>query len=235
MPIINYYPSANFNERIAEGTGPVKIDILVIHYTGMLPENIALDWLCNPESKVSAHYLIDEKGSIFNLVPVLMRAWHAGKSYWRGATDINSRSIGIELVNPGHDFGYRDFSLNQVNSLIYLANKLLSQHPIPPRNVLGHSDISPSRKIDPGERFPWKKLAEEGIGLWPNQKKSNNTEMSNKNFIKILNSYGYDTDNNSLSDLVTAFQRHFRPELCDGIVDKETQVQLENLMFSIAE
>ena len=235
MPIINYYPSANFNERIAEGTGPVKIDILVIHYTGMLPENSALDWLCNPESKVSAHYLIDEKGSIFNLVPVLMRAWHAGKSYWRGATDINSRSIGIELVNPGHDFGYRDFSLNQVNSLIYLANKLLLQYTIPPRNVLGHSDISPSRKIDPGERFPWKKLAEQGIGLWPNQKKSNNTEMSNKNFIKILNSYGYDTDNNSLSDLVTAFQRHFRPELCDGIVDKETQVQLENLMFSIAE
>ena len=232
---INYCPSTNFNERIAEGTSPINIDMLIIHYTGMLPENSALDWLCNPQSKVSAHYLIDEKGNIYNLVPTLMRAWHAGVSSWRGATDINSRSIGIELVNPGHDFGYRDFSLKQVNSLIALANKILKQHPIPPRNVLGHSDISPTRKIDPGERFPWETLAEQGIGLWPHKQKFSTAEMSKKEFIKMLNCYGYDTDNNSFNDLVTAFQRHFRPERCDGIIDHESQVRLKNLIFSVAE
>ena len=159
MAWIKSYKSPNYGPRISEDGNEPKINMLALHYTGMSSHSLSLEHLCNPLSKVSAHFLLDEKGNTYQLVATKNRAWHAGISSWRGIKDINSHSIGIELSNPGHDFGYRDFSLNQVNSLIYLAKIILSQYPIPPRNVLGHSDISPARKIDPGERFPWKQLA----------------------------------------------------------------------------
>ncbi len=161
-------PSPNHSERLPEDGGAAVIDMLVIHYTGMVPDARALDWLCDPASGVSAHYFIDEAGVACRLVPENRRAWHAGVSAWRGATDINSRSIGIELSNPGHEFGYRDFPPPQIDALVTLTRDIIARHPIPRRNVVGHSDIAPARKIDPGERFPWRQLAEVGFGLWPN-------------------------------------------------------------------
>ena len=165
--ILTDRPSPNHGERLPEGGDGVVIDMLVIHYTGMVPDTRALDWMCNPTSSVSAHYFIDEAGAVWRLVSEERRAWHAGVSAWRGAADINSRSIGIELSNPGHEFGYHDFPQPQIDALIDLAKGIVARHPIPPRNVVGHSDIAPARKIDPGERFPWRQLADAGIGLWP--------------------------------------------------------------------
>lgn len=223
-------PSPNHGERLPEGGDAVVIDMLVIHYTGMVPDAKALDWMCDPASSVSAHYFIDEAGAISRLVPEERRAWHAGVSAWRGATDINSRSIGIELSNPGHDFGYRDFPQPQIDALIALAKDILTRHPIPPRNVVGHSDIAPVRKIDPGERFPWQQLAAAGIGLWPDKDpKATSADLS-----EMLALYGYDVDNNPLSDVVSAFQRHFRPARFDGVADDETCARLVNLLTLVA-
>ena len=143
------------------------IDMLVLHYTGMRSAAEALRRLTSPEAAVSAHYLIDEDGAVWRLVPEERRAWHAGVSYWRGRRDINSASIGIELVNPGHEFGYRAFPEAQVAALEVLCRDVLSRYQIPPRHVLGHSDVAPARKDDPGELFPWRRLARAGIGLWP--------------------------------------------------------------------
>lgn len=223
-------PSPNHGERLPEGGGTAVIGMLVIHYAGMVPDDRALDWMCNPASSVSAHYFIDEAGMVCRLVPEDRRAWHAGVSAWRGATDINSRSIGIELANPGHEFGYRDFPQAQIDALIDLANEIIARHPIPQRNVVGHSDIAPARKIDPGERFPWQQLAQAGIGLWSDASPARGTD----DIVAMLKSYGYDIDNNALNDVIAAFQRHFRPELFDGIADDETQTRLANLLASVA-
>ena len=223
-------PSPNHGERLPEGGGAVTIDMLVIHYTGMVPDAKALDWMCDPASQVSAHYFIDETGAICRLVPEDRRAWHAGVSAWRGATDINSRSIGIELSNPGHDFGYRDFPRPQIDALTELATDILARHPIPPRNVVGHSDIAPARKLDPGERFPWQQMAAAGIGLWPET-----TSVGNPyDLSKILADFGYDTANNALEEVISAFQRHFRPLLFDGVVDDDTQARVANLLAAVA-
>ncbi|MGE4529478.1 MAG: N-acetylmuramoyl-L-alanine amidase, partial [Rhodospirillaceae bacterium] len=143
------------------------VDMLVLHYTGMETAAAALARLCDPAAKVSAHYLIDEDGAVHALVAEDRRAWHAGVSAWRGEADVNARSIGIELVNPGHEFGYRDFPARQIDALADLCREILARHPIPPRNVVGHSDVAPRRKTDPGERFPWPALAKLGIGLAP--------------------------------------------------------------------
>jgi len=155
-------PSPNHDER-----GDVAIDMLVLHYTGMASGAAALDRLCDPAAKVSAHYTIDEDGTVYAMVPEARRAWHAGVSWWGGDTNINTRSIGIELVNPGHEFGYRAFPDAQVAALTTLCHGILMRHPIPSARVLGHSDVAPARKDDPGELFPWERLAKLGIGLWP--------------------------------------------------------------------
>ncbi|NKB49455.1 MAG: N-acetylmuramoyl-L-alanine amidase [Alphaproteobacteria bacterium] len=222
--------SPNHGERLAEGVGDVVIDMLVIHYTGMVPDARALDWMCDPASSVSAHYFIDEAGAVCRLVPEDRRAWHAGVSAWRGATDINSRSIGIELSNPGHEFGYRDFPQAQIDALVTLASGIVSRHPISPRNVVGHSDIALVRKIDPGERLPWHHLAAAGIGLWPGESVPN----GDGDISTMLASYGYDVTHNALTDVITAFQRHFRPERFDGVADDETQARLANLLTLVA-
>ncbi len=156
-------PSPNHDERPVGGA----VDILVLHYTGMKTADEALARLCDPAAKVSAHYTIGRDGRVFAHVPEERRAWHAGVSYWAGERNVNGRSIGIELVNPGHEFGYEPFPCAQIAALIDLAHGILKRHPIPPHRVLGHSDVAPARKTDPGEFFPWRHLAEFGIGLWP--------------------------------------------------------------------
>jgi N-acetylmuramoyl-L-alanine amidase len=158
-------PSPNCNARDGH-----EIDMLVLHYTGMKSGANALDRMCDPTAEVSAHYMIEEDGRIFQLVDEEMRAWHAGKSYWRGHTNINQRSIGVELVNPGHELGYRDFPEVQIQSAIALCRNIVKRHAIPARNVVGHSDIAPARKEDPGELFDWKRLAKKKIGVWPDEK-----------------------------------------------------------------
>ncbi len=227
-------PSPNHGERVAEGgspeSGEVAIDMLVLHYTGMTPGAQALDWLCDPASQVSAHYFIDETGAVCALVPEERRAWHAGVSAWRGATDINSRSVGIELSNPGHEFGYRDFPPAQIDALITLAQDILARHPIPPRNVVGHCDIAPARKLDPGELFPWQRLADAGIGLWPDA----GAESTATDIGGMLAAYGYDAANNPPADVVSAFQRHFRPQRFDGAADDETRTRLAALLALVA-
>jgi N-acetylmuramoyl-L-alanine amidase len=187
--------------------------MLVLHYTGMQTGQAALDRLCDPAAKVSAHYTVDEDGAVYAHVPEDRRAWHAGVSFWAGATDINARSIGIELVNPGHEFGYRAFPEAQIAALITLCHGILSRHPIPAARVLGHSDVAPARKEDPGELFPWGRLAKAGIGLWPDWIESDLKSQ-------LLIRYGYDPDA-PLDAVITTFQRHFRPQKVDGQWDGE--------------
>jgi N-acetylmuramoyl-L-alanine amidase len=201
--------------------------MLVFHYTGMRDAAAALARLCDPAAEVSAHYLIEEDGRILALVDEGSRAWHAGASFWRGETDINSRSIGIELVNPGHEFGYRAFPEPQIAALTELAGDIIGRHPIPARNVVGHSDIAPTRKQDPGEMFPWKDLAEKhGIGLWPCGEPS---DLPPEHVILAgLAHVGYDIWDPKAA--VTAFQRHFRPWKVDGHLDAETMGRLKALL-----
>jgi len=218
-------PSPNFDDR---GAG-VNIDILLLHYTGMETAEAALQRLCDPEAKVSAHYCIDEDGTTYRLVSEEHRAWHAGVACWDGNAAINARSIGIELVNPGHEFGYRPFPGAQMAALKDLALNILSRHPIPPARVLGHSDVAPARKEDPGELFDWWDLAENGIGLWPNNPAP--CEVPDENTLRTwLSHYGYDTRELPLDVLLTAFQRHFRPEAVTGAADAETVARLNCLL-----
>jgi N-acetylmuramoyl-L-alanine amidase len=209
--------SPNFNDR-PEG---VPVDMLVIHYTGMQSAEAALKRMCDPAAEVSAHYMIDEAGRVFALVDEEKRAWHAGLSFWRGESGVNSRSIGIELANPGHEFGYRPFPEAQMAALIELAKGILSRWPIPPRNVVGHSDVAPRRKEDPGELFDWRRLAEQGIGLWPKP------EAGGGDPTALLTACGYETEDPQAS--LTAFQRHYRPSRCDGVADAETLSLLKGL------
>jgi N-acetylmuramoyl-L-alanine amidase len=207
-------PSPNYGHR-AENT---PIDMLVLHYTGMRDAAAALERLCDTNAKVSAHYCIDEDGTVVRLVDEEHRAWHAGVSYWRGDTDINSRSVGIELVNPGHEYGYHPFPEAQMAALIALSTDILARHPIPPRNVVAHSDIAPARKQDPGELFDWPRLARTGIGLWPEAGDIDNADAGAADFDAMLTDYGYDPD---AEGVVAAFQRHFRPARIDGVLDAE--------------
>jgi len=196
----------------------------VLHYTGMPSAQAALERLCDPEAKVSAHYMIDEDGTTYSLVPEERRAWHAGVSSWRGFSDVNSRSIGIELVNPGHEFGYRPFPKAQMDALIPLARNILSLHPIPARNVVAHSDVAPARKDDPGELFDWRELAAEGIGLWPEAGTDESPAIG-------LADYGYDVSD--MESTIIAFQRHFRPASLDGVFDVECRRLLLSLLRTI--
>ena len=212
-------PSPNHDGR--DGTA---IDMLVLHYTGMASAEAALDRLCDPAAKVSAHYVIDEEGMVHALVPEDRRAWHAGVAQWAGAANINSRSIGIELVNPGHEFGYRAFPDEQIAALTTLCHSILVRHPIPSARVLGHSDVAPARKEDPGELFPWARLAKAGIGLWPQPKQASD-------FHRVptpLARFGYDPGARPRDKVITAFQRHFRPKKLDGVWDAECAGLLSN-------
>ncbi len=217
-------PSPNFNER-REGA---PIDILLLHYTGMPDAAGALQRLCDPIAKVSAHYTIDEDGTVYRHVAEDKRAWHAGASAWAGARDVNDRSIGIELVNPGHEFGYRAFPAPQIAALIELARGIVKRHRIPPWRVLGHSDVAPRRKTDPGELFPWPRLAAEGLGVWPKHPRLDvSRSVRVPDLQRDLAAIGYDCPESGVLDedtraAITAFQRHFRPALVSGIPDGET-------------
>jgi N-acetylmuramoyl-L-alanine amidase len=217
-------PSPNYNERPAGK----PIDMLVIHYTGMRDAESALRRLSDPEAQVSSHYLIDEAGLAYRLVDEGRRAWHAGVSYWAGESDINGISIGIELANPGHDFGYEPFPEPQMAALIALGRGILARHPITPARVLGHSDVAPARKIDPGELFDWRRLAAAGIGQWPKPAAGPDDLASVQG---ALARFGYEVTATGNSDEATrlalaAFQRHFRPARIDGVADEETMALL---------
>jgi N-acetylmuramoyl-L-alanine amidase len=218
-------PSPNHGPRPGDGT----VDMLILHYTGMPTAAEALDRLCAPEAQVSAHYLVDEDGTVWRLVPEERRAWHAGISSWRGRTDINGVSVGIELVNPGHDWGYRPFPEAQMAALETLALDILRRHPIPPHFVLGHSDVAPDRKRDPGEFFDWRRLARVGIGIWPEASLASAPVPDGTEEVqRLLARIGYACPVTGGLDAATrqavaAFQRHFRPSLCNGALDRETK------------
>lgn len=221
-------PSPNFNDR------PGPVDMLVMHYTGMPDAAGAIAVLTdgNRTPRVSAHYTLDEDGTVYAHVPEDKRAWHAGISWWRGRDDVNSRSIGIEIVNPGHEWGYRAFPEAQIQALIALARSILARHAIPPVNVVGHSDVAPGRKTDPGELFPWQRLAEAGIGLWPVVGETA-VAADDQSIVEALRRVGYgvapETDK-PLDVVLTEFQRHFRPRQIDGIADTETRQVLAGML-----
>ena len=227
-------PSPNFGDR-KEGR---KVDMLLLHYTGMEDDDQALGWLCNGESEVSSHYYIHRDGSILQLVDEDLRAWHAGKAFWKGESDINSCSIGIEIANAGHE----DFTDEQMASVTVLCKDIIQRHDIPASRVLGHSDVSPGRKIDPGVKFPWKSLAAAGVGHWAEPE-----SIAGGRFFQLgdegqpiqalqsmLAVYGYEIGITGVFDeqtvtVVRAFQLHFRPQKVDGVADSSTITTLYKL------
>jgi N-acetylmuramoyl-L-alanine amidase len=233
---IHEKPSPNHDERL---DGPV--DVLILHYTGMKTARDAIDRLRDPEARVSSHYVVDEDGAMFRLVPEARRAWHAGVSYWRGHTALNGRSIGIEIVNPGHEWGYRDFPALQMAAVCDLCLSILSRHPIPARNVVAHSDVAPDRKEDPGEKFRWEDLARNGVGLFPIGVPDLGTGDAIRDAVRLrrvraaLGLIGYQIApegslDPALSTVLRAFQRHWRPEAVTGQADAGTVARLEALL-----
>ena len=209
-------PSPNTEPR-PEGT---VIDTLILHYTGMQSGAAAIARLRDPAAVVSAHYVVEEDGAIFRLVPEALKARHAGISHWRGKSALNANSIGIEIVNPGHEWGYRHFPAMQMAAVADLCLEILARHPIPPRHVVGHSDVAPDRKQDPGELFDWQGLAANGIGVWPEHDGPPQGDP-----LELLGRIGYRTDL-PLEVLITAFQRHWRQDCVDGLVDAGTLARL---------
>jgi N-acetylmuramoyl-L-alanine amidase len=212
--------------------------MLILHYTGMQTAREAVDRLCDPAAKVSSHYVVDEDGAILRLVPEERRAWHAGVSYWRGHTGLNGRSIGIEIVNPGHEWGYRDFPALQMAAVCDLCLGIVARHPIPARNVVGHSDVAPDRKDDPGERFRWEDLAREGVGLWPagvsdpGPLPAVETEAGLLAVRAALARIGYQVApdgaaDTTLATVLRAFQRHWRREAVTGLADAGTVARID--------
>ena len=212
------------------------IKFIIIHYTGMKKESDAIRKLCDQKSKVSSHYFIKNNGEILNLVPDLFEAWHAGKSRWGKYNMLNKYSIGIEIQNPGHDFGYKNFNKKQISSLKKLLNYLIKKFQIKKKNILGHSDIAPDRKKDPGEKFPWKDLAKNDLTYWHNLnekiirkfRKENISSKDENIFIKNLYKFGY--SKYYKKHIVKAFQRKFRQDLIDGKIDKECFIISKNLL-----
>ncbi len=236
--------SVNFGQRAAGK----PLDMIILHYTGMPTGKVALDWLRNPKSGVSCHYFIDEDGKTTQLVAENSRAWHAGMSCWKGESDINSRSIGIEIVNPGHEFGYREFPDRQIEAVIELCLDCGNRLRVPPQNVLAHSDIAPLRKEDPGEKFPWQRLHEAGIGHWIEPETINAGPCFQEGdagkpveaLQSILAVLGYCIDITGEMDeltvaVITAFQRRYRPEKVDGVADGSTISTLHRLLGSLPE
>jgi N-acetylmuramoyl-L-alanine amidase len=226
---ITQRPSPNHGPRLDGG----RIDMLVLHYTGMRSAAEAIRRLCDPAAEVSAHYLIDEAGAIFQLVDEERRAWHAGRAAWAGESDINNCSIGIELANPGHEFGYRVFPEPQMEALVDLCSGILARHPIPADRVLGHSDVAPDRKEDPGELFDWTRLGRAGIGIWP-EKTGMPADHEAGSLVDIqrgLGRLGYGIEMSGQMDSETrsallAFQRHWLPDQITGARDPATAWRL---------
>lgn len=219
--LVTFRASPNFDER------RLPVTILVLHYTGMPRAADALDRLCAAESQVSAHWFIDEDGTITQMVAEEKRAWHAGRSFWRGITDVNSASVGIELQNPGHEWGYRPFPRRQMAACLELVSGIVARHAILPANVVGHSDIAPTRKEDPGERFDWPLLARHGLALARPARLVADPGWDAAAFSAALAAFGYD-----VSDPVAAtraFQRRFRQGRVDGVIDAETRAILATL------
>jgi N-acetylmuramoyl-L-alanine amidase len=230
-------PSPNHDERM------LPIDILLLHYTGMASTTAAVGRLRDPASKVSSHYVVDEHGEILQLVPEARRAWHAGQSSWEGKSDINSRSIGVEIANSGHGFGYPDFPQAQIASVVALCHDIVTRHRIRADRVLAHSDVAPQRKLDPGEKFPWGRLHRSGVGAWvtplPIRPDAGlgpgdcGPEIADLQ--AALRDYGYGIDATGVYDeltqaVVTAFQRHFRTDCIDGRADRSTIETLQALL-----
>jgi N-acetylmuramoyl-L-alanine amidase len=233
-------PSPNFNDR------PARPDMIILHYTGMADGPAALARLTDPAAQVSAHYLVEEDGRVFALVPEDRRAWHAGRSFWRGETDINARSIGVEIVNPGHEFGYRPFPRAQIASVTTLLADIRGRWLIPDALILGHSDVAPLRKADPGELFPWRALAAAGHGLWVDPPASADEPIGEgdagppvASLRATLSQLGYDCAgpaafDSGLAAVVRAFQRHWRPWRVDGVADGETRARATALLWRLS-
>ena len=216
-------PSPNFDERT------LPISMIVLHYTGMQDAASAIARLSDPEAKVSAHYLIAEDGQIVRMVSEDKRAWHAGRSHWRKINDVNSASVGIEIVNPGHEFGYRPFPLMQIDALIPLMQEITLRYRITRGNVVGHSDIAPARKDDPGELFPWERLAKLRLALPSPTKNLMDPHWTDGGFLLALERFGYDVTDPLAA--IRAFQRRFRPATIDGIIDGECRSKLLALLL----
>ena len=225
MPLkasINYSPNFNQKKRLKK-----EIKFIIIHYTGMKSEKNAIDRLTNIQSEVSSHYYIKKDGNITLLVPELYIAWHAGKSKWKGQSSLNKNSIGIEITNPGHRFGYKNFTYKQINSTVILIKNLMNKYKISKKNILGHSDIAPDRKKDPGEKFPWEHLAKKKLSIWHNigqqelksLRKKRCSKIEKYKFSKNLIKIGYLGKN--LAKVTKAFQRRFRPQIVNGQIDQE--------------
>jgi N-acetylmuramoyl-L-alanine amidase len=243
IPSVHVTPSPNHDAR-APG---LRADILLLHYTGMTSTAVAIERLCDPSAKVSSHYVVDEHGKTLQLVPEKRRAWHAGLSSWEGVNDINSRSIGIEIANPGHSYGYPDFPEVQIAAVVALCRDIVKRHHIKPHHVLGHSDVAPQRKSDPGEKFPWERLYRAGVGAWvapapivagrelgPGDAGEQVTELQ-----EALRRYGYGIEPTGIYDelteaVVTAFHRHFRPARVDGRADQSSIATLRALLAARA-
>jgi N-acetylmuramoyl-L-alanine amidase len=216
-------PSPNFDARDS------GISMVVLHYTGMADAESAIARLGDPEAGVSCHYLIDEDGRILRMVAEENRAWHAGRSYWRGVHEVNACSIGIEIVNPGHDLGYRPFTDMQMDALLPLLGDIVERHHIEPANVVGHSDVAPARKQDPGELFDWARLAKHGLATARPTRNLVDPHWTDGGFLLALERWGYQV--NYRRAAVTAFQRRFRPELVDGVIDGECRAILLQLLL----
>ena len=216
-------PSPNFDER------DQPISIVVLHYTGMQDGPSAIARLREPEARVSCHYLIAEDGQVLRMVPEEKRAWHAGLSYWRGIRNVNAASIGIEIVNPGHEFGYRPFTRQQMDALVPLLAGIVERHDISPANVVGHSDVAPARKQDPGELFDWALLARHKLAVPRPTKGLVDPHWTDGGFLLALERYGYDVAEPDAA--LIAFQRRFRPELIDGEIDGECRAILLQLLL----
>ena len=229
----NYSPNFDLKKRDKS-----KIKYLIYHYTGMKSEKGALRRLTNINSKVSCHYFIKKNGEVIKIVPELYVAWHAGISFWKKDRLLNKKSIGIEISNPGHQNGYLNFSKTQINSIILLSKKIIKKYKISKFNILGHSDISPLRKKDPGEKFPWQYLSENNISTWHKinkkiSKKTRHKKINNQiKFLKLLSKFGYIFSENELEKIkiIKSFQRRFRPELVNGIIDQECYLILKSLI-----
>ena len=243
---MKHLKSPNFNERPERA----NIDILVMHYTGMKTADAALKRMCDPEAPVSAHYMVYENGDAVCLVDEEKRAWHAGISCWRGISSLNDISIGIEIVNPGHEFGYEPFPEEQMETVKGLSKDIMDRHGIEARNVVGHSDIAPSRKEDPGELFDWQGLAEEGVGLWHGVKKvwrggdilvePGKEDVDVARVQKMLSDYGYHIRvdgyfGSKTEDVIKAFKRHFVPEQLNAYWDKLAEERMKKLLNMIGE
>tara|TARA_R110002020_G_scaffold48634_1_gene138463 strand:- start:3578 stop:4339 length:762 start_codon:yes stop_codon:yes gene_type:complete len=235
-------PSPNHGER-RDGRTP---DMLILHYTGMPSAQAALEWLCAEESQVSSHYFVDEEGRILQLVPEGRRAWHAGQSHWKGETDLNSASIGIEIANPGHAAESPPFPDAQIEAVIRLCRDIIDRHAIPAERVLAHSDIAPMRKQDPGEIFPWNRLHREGIGHWVEplpvgggrffQEGDSGQPVEALQTMLALYGYGVRADGSydaETAAAIRAFQRHFRPARVDGVADASTIGTLHQLLTGL--